>query len=261
MINHIRTLLLNRTAVDAGPQSTYLWEYVQPTFSPIKLTPDLEAIRDLIVSKGLLQPQINRNLLALMPLLHRSEFLPYTLAFDTRTTYPITVDTVNYTPLTETSSISPLCDITFSYRILKSLYQLPPGLYFYGIAKDPVSANTVVVTYRNGTVKVPIVFNNHKATVVLIPNYLEATLESPTDTIGGTFNYLLEFSMYKPFDIAALYQKLFMAVINTKLFITPNKDMTAAFTAFNTCWASNPEDIMRFGAAYLALAYHCESKR
>ena len=87
MINHIRTLLLNQSGtVGQGPDFPGE-EYVPATYRARKLTPGLTACRRAIFGSDPDRLCLNYRLWQLMPLLHSTELVEYTLAPDDRVTY------------------------------------------------------------------------------------------------------------------------------------------------------------------------------
>ncbi|MFC1453591.1 hypothetical protein ACFLQL_00235 [Verrucomicrobiota bacterium] len=90
MINHMRTLLLNKHYTDAGIETDYEYTaYIDHNFSPINLTTELLNYRTIIIPNTTIEKQLVR-VTNLMRILHTKELEPYTLYFDSRITYSLT---------------------------------------------------------------------------------------------------------------------------------------------------------------------------
>lgn len=87
MINHARTLLLNRSGANRPANDFYLEELIEPTFSPILLAQDLAETHRTLVETGCDDAFANFRLHQYMKLLHGTEFEKYVTALDARVTY------------------------------------------------------------------------------------------------------------------------------------------------------------------------------
>ena len=88
MINHVRTLLLNRAAVNTYADGT-LEEFVDPGFRPIELPTAIATMYTAIMPTSVSRLTANAYVWTYMQLLHRPDFLPHVLAFDSRITYQL----------------------------------------------------------------------------------------------------------------------------------------------------------------------------
>lgn len=84
MINHVRTLLLNRM-----PASDDL-EYVDPTYTPIALPAWLSDVQELIVPQQLSTQDAAQRVLQVLQLVHNLDLVKYTKMFDPRIAYSFT---------------------------------------------------------------------------------------------------------------------------------------------------------------------------
>lgn len=86
MINHLRTLLLNRDG-SARPAATFfLEEYVDPEYRVVALPNEMRLVEQALFSDGDTAFR-NYRLAQYMTILHATEFEAYVLAFDGRITY------------------------------------------------------------------------------------------------------------------------------------------------------------------------------
>jgi len=85
MINHVRTLLLNKHAKD---QDGSPWaEFVPDTFRPRQESTAVKVVRGLLFGATPDAAMLNYRLLQVMPLLHLAGVVEHTLAVDSRVTY------------------------------------------------------------------------------------------------------------------------------------------------------------------------------
>lgn len=88
MINHVRTLLLNRRRDGYGPDAPGE-EYVPTTFTPRRLSGALATAHSLLFGSNPDRLFLNYRLRQVMGLLHATELEEFILADDNRITYPI----------------------------------------------------------------------------------------------------------------------------------------------------------------------------
>jgi hypothetical protein len=96
MINHTRTLLLNKLAIDC---TGYPYnEYIDPNFVPVNLTRELQQVYSAIYGIVNISAQLN-TVMGLLKILHIDLLEPFTLYFDHRITYNVrklsVLDTTN----------------------------------------------------------------------------------------------------------------------------------------------------------------------
>jgi len=87
MINHFRTLLLNKHNSEAGLTTGLPYvEYIDGNFSPVIQTNQLNTFRTTFITDSAIELQLLR-VTNLMKFLHTQDLLYYTLYFDNRITY------------------------------------------------------------------------------------------------------------------------------------------------------------------------------
>ena len=87
MINHARTLLLNRDGSKRPGYGYYLEEYIDPTFKPVKLSTGLDEFHRMIIEEGSDNAYANFRVHQCMKVLHSTEFVAYVKDLDPRITY------------------------------------------------------------------------------------------------------------------------------------------------------------------------------
>jgi len=91
MINHVRTLLLNRSSTEVGA-GQFGYEYVQPNYQAVRLPSLLFNLVRTLFGSAPDVAGMNYRLRQYMPLLHAAEIVQYTLMDDPRITYDLTDD-------------------------------------------------------------------------------------------------------------------------------------------------------------------------
>ena len=119
MINHVRTLLLNRSNALAGTDSGLPYaELIDPGFAPIALPTDLLALRNAFIPAGSSAEQELVCVAYWLHVLHMPELEPYTLRFDTRYTYDLD-EYLSATPArTVTDALTALQGLSLSSGII-----------------------------------------------------------------------------------------------------------------------------------------------
>lgn len=87
MINHARTLLLNRRARDNHITADTAAEFVPAEFFPVNLTNELRLLRRVLFGSNPDQRFINLRIRELMGYVHQTEFAHYVYDLDPRVTY------------------------------------------------------------------------------------------------------------------------------------------------------------------------------
>lgn len=86
MINHVRTLLLNRDPRSDSPENTG-YEFVPPEYQYVTLPMALERFRNTLFGSAPDAVGMNYRLRQFLPILHCPDVEPYTLKLDARVTY------------------------------------------------------------------------------------------------------------------------------------------------------------------------------
>jgi len=87
MINHARTLLLNRSGASRPPADFFLEEYVSPDFARLELPDYLQTLHHALVGENADDAWANFRMRQYTTLLHATEFASYVLDLDSRVTY------------------------------------------------------------------------------------------------------------------------------------------------------------------------------
>lgn len=87
MINHARTLLLNKSGAMRPPVDYFLEEYIPEDFTPVVLTGGLVRAHDVLIGRNADKAFENYRAWSLMRILHSTELASYVTALDPRVTY------------------------------------------------------------------------------------------------------------------------------------------------------------------------------
>src|SRR5512137_2784346 len=87
MINHARTLLLNKDGNKRPGADFYLEEFVDPSFRALSYSQELTELRAVLVGRSPDDGYLNFRLRQYMTLLDSTEFVSYVTALDKRITY------------------------------------------------------------------------------------------------------------------------------------------------------------------------------
>ena len=258
MINHVRTLLLNRRASDMQAVSGY--EYIPPTFFPVKLSRELERIRKVLYPAGLDDFGHHEITAKLVQLVHQPELLPLTLAFDPRITYDLANDTIAKAitnPVTITRYKAPNCDMTLRYRTQPTIPQgMTPGHHHWILSTGNVES--IRIQYGSQPAELHDVVQRHVDVtddIVLVPDYLSVYFDIPSGTLTGDYRFDLDLLVPVPYNFSTI-----LAQLQTEL-ARPGRieelfkarpgllDMSTLITT----WRKSPETLLRIGAVVLAL--------
>lgn len=87
MINHARTLLLNRPGAGRPGADFFLEEYVPTDYIPVTLTGSLSSVRSVLFGANPDDAFMNYRLHQFMKVLHANEYVSYVTELDSRVTY------------------------------------------------------------------------------------------------------------------------------------------------------------------------------
>lgn len=267
MINHARTLLLNRPAeyfVDAlGSQ------YIDPGFQPLVLSDAMRTFQRTLIPAGIDASTENSVAASIMCVLHCPELAPYTLQLDPRITYVYADAFTRFINPAITRSMvkSAACDIEAAYIIKPDVMpnsMETAGTYTWVITR--VDANSVQVSPSRGEptiVNIRDPLNKKRSKVItLIPGYLSLRFSMPSGSLTGTFTLTVGTTLPIPYNIADYDATLtnYMARASFAPLVTQTSDAVYAATfrelKFNR--SASSELPIRFGSAILTYIYQCD---
>lgn len=265
MVNHCRTLLLNRTAsyFNGVPGS----EYIDPTYAAIPLPEVLQSFRNIIIPNGVDKFVENYIADAVMTLLHQPELEPYVLALDSRITYDVanmSIAEMANPNITLTTTKSSGCDVSFKYIVNQAgIPQVigQTGRHIWYITK--YSSDTVKITGTRTSERLEKVTDPASAytsrRIPLIAGYLSAYFGMPSGSLTGSFTATYDTLIAAPYNMATQYDQIKNLVgrLSLNLFNDTQYHIPALRTLAMT-WANSPESTLRLGCAILAYLLQCD---
>lgn len=268
MINHVRTLLLNRPASYFDGVSNA--QYIPGDFQPVGLPVHLRTLRDIIVPQGL--DKFGENYIAdtIMRVLHAPDILPYVTKLDSRYTYlnsPELLARSVEAPLEQTRFQSATCDITPHYKLTGGGY--PQDIGTSGVHSwtlVPTDLHRVQVTHNRGKEEILVVTNGTRQTtpISLIPGYLQVYFTAPTTKLTGWFKYTCSTSLAVPYNLGTIQAEIekYMARPGNMQQIFTGVDLYAnELVELQDAWKYSLEVNIRVAAVILGLIYQLEGLR
>lgn len=264
MINHVRTLLLNKPAVfNEGLQRT---AYIPAEYKPLALSTALSTVRDAIIPPtGSAQNDVD-TVNIVMRILHSSDLEPYVLRPDSRITYTLETEspaTLANGQVSLKMSKSSDCDVVPQYRFV-TRNPIIPGAGRYTWTISSVDANRVRVRNTKGMTEVMTLNPRSASTtslpVNIIPGYISAYFDLPTKAFTGTFKAEYVLDVRATYDVQARFDALSATFItkNGIFDIANDPDVTPVLYDI---WLYNPSYVARYGAGVLAYIYALEHLR
>jgi hypothetical protein len=268
MINHVRTLILNRRASSVSDAIGY--EYIEPTFNPVTLPAEFGRIHKVLVPGGLDNFGQHDVIGRLLQLAHHVDLEPYVLAMDPRITYQLDSDVIAKAAdktLTVKRSKSADCDMTLHYAFLDKLSadHLPPGVHKWQLTDGNVESITVKYGDQDGEL-FDIVPRNATRSVALdlVPGYLSVYFDLPTQVLTGHYNFEFELRVAVNYDLGDILERLVNTLArpgyDTQLF-KPWGPYADQLNNLRDTWRNSPEAPLRLGAVVLSLALQMQHIR
>jgi len=271
MINHIRTLLLNKTDQAAGLASGQVGSELVPTdFRPVELPSGLKRVRECFLPVGGTVYQENCMLMQLMQLLHTPELAPYTETFDARVTYDLTDNvllTFRKQALTVQTWQSADCDVQFRYQYYAQSPCNAAGSVMAWTVKHVQGAGDVFTLQfmdRAPQVQHLLVSGARSQTIALIDKHLTFYLGVPSEHLTGAFRY--ELTYYVPALLAlsgllVAFETLSVSHAASKLVFDTWSPYETELNGLRMLWYHSIEANVRVGAYLLGYAFQCERLR
>jgi len=259
MINHVRTLLLNRSALEMESVTGY--EYIPADYKTTKLPPELERIRNVLYPRGLDLFGEHEITARIIQVMHSPELLPYTLSLDPRVTYLPGDDCIAKaisSPLTVSRFKSVDSDMTMHCRLgADGPTGVRPGRHRWRLSTGNVES--ILIQYGDNTPELHDVVARHAdvtADIVLVPNYLSAYFDIPSGTLTGTYKFELDLLVPVPYNFATILEQLKdeIARPGRDSLLFANHEGLTVVADLQQVWRDSPETLMRIGAVALALA-------
>ena len=267
MINHVRTLLLNKSATELG---TIAIDPVADDFVTITLPAPLAALRSALFPTGMSIVQQQQRATDLMRLLHAPDLEDYALRFDPRYTYGLAARRTMLANIEISEWRSSDCDVKLHYNLYAD--NPAPDLckngvpLIWSIGKSATTSNYVELSL-NGKELQPVqlaMIDGHTQTLDLLPDYLTVRYLSDANSFDGKFRSELTLTPYVYFSLESLLAALDKAMVGHgagNAMFTQWYPYADDITALRDGWHHSDESHIKAGCAMLAYAYQCERIR
>jgi len=261
MVNQTRTILLNRPSpyFDGVVGS----EYISPEFSPAILDTEMTRIHDLLFPQGIDKFTENYIVALLLHILHTPELLSYTLYPDDRITYDLSQDATGHitnAPVVMTSILVG-SNVVPSYKLNADNY--PQNLIYAGEHTwvcTKTGATQLRIVHNEMTETVNIAAGTRSELIELLPGYLYAYFDMPSQQLTGTVQVTYTTKVAPPYNIAAKFDELLQLVHQEGMLadlFAPAPGYSVQLQNLRDALNNSPEITLRFGSLVLAFVYHC----
>lgn len=259
MINHCRTLLLNRDGNKRPAPTYYLEELVPAEFRAVSLPGWLKALHDTLVSPECDNAFANFRMWQYMKLLHSTKFKAYVYALDSRVTYDydhgptIVKESAIYTPLNIEAQGVPL------YFFGEPAQSAQTSRLFRSWEVEALSASVVRSTSLQGgpPVDTDVTFDAGLSSPILMVGQNGFAVRIGADPLPIPAKWLVETFVKPDADLTELLDPLTLYVhAHPELF--PKR---APFDTFGQLWNKEFALAYRMSGLLLAFAYHTEGVR
>jgi len=272
LVNHARTILLNRAALEMAAVSDA--EYIPPAFTPIRTDDQiLIGFKNTVFPAGIDLSTENFILTALMKILHAPELESYTLMFDDRVTY--TTDLSNLSELfdsrvsIDTTYQGAASDIEPRYVITEAGRPQALGLAGEHVwTFTDVDAYTLGINYsKGGKTEVQVVDRagaNRTEDIPLVNGYLTAYFNLPSNTLTGTYRIVYRTHIppaYTPVDILTNLERFLVKPLALSTIFRDRGVYSTELGELKTIWLNSKEAPLKLGALILAYLVQMEWTR
>lgn len=275
MINHLRTLLFNKTADSfvqhaityhrTDPSLQYLLGelYIPPSFRTVEVPTALDSVYDVLVPRMATRVQRNYVVGSLMDIVHTADLDGYARKHDSRITY-IPGDTRYRRMFDLDVRVSRFGNYDCKMYYLKmgdwSQFPLKGDMFTWSIS--PAKGRVTVQDYKGKTMVGDLRFNSAgvSSKVVLVPGFLEVYFHSASSVIDSNKEkFTLGVTNVEPFDIATTVERLRFelgrsAKASQQLF-TGKETEVDNLKLFKALWDSYPDTAYQLAGVTLAMGY------
>ena len=259
MINHCRTLLLNRDGLKRPGPSYFLEALVDPDFHPLLLSPGLQQLHDILLGVNSDNAFANYRLWQLMKILHSTEFVSYVLALDSRVTYtsmnpPVRLNSATFTGLNLESAGSVILFVGAPVVTKQS----PIILRNWQVTLKDANTVTLANWQDGSTVDVPITFDGGMTNTIPMPGQPNFSIRISAQSLSVGASWMIETFAEPSGDLTDLLDPLTRYVLSHPEIFMPNQ---TPFTVFRQLWSNEVFLPYRLSGLLLAFIYQLEKVR
>ena len=193
MINHARTLLLNRDGNGRPDPTYYMEEYVDPSFAAIKLPSYLQELYETLIGSSSGNAFANYRLRQYMLLLHSTEFQAYVYDLDPRVTYLTNRSAATSQNTTSYRALNVEADNVAFYFIGEASSESQAMKMYTNWAVEAVTPTFVRVIAQNGNKLDQLVsFSGGMTSEISVPNQKHFAFRIVSGIPTGDLTDLLE---------------------------------------------------------------------
>lgn len=259
MINHGRTLLLNRSGASRPAPSFFLEEFVDPTFVPVTVPPALQSISNILVGNGD-DAFANYRVKQLLTCIHSTEFVQYLTVLDPRITY------LNDTNILDTifgAVVTPLNPqaITHPVYVTGQLNISPSRLLYRWLIEMTAPGGVTVTDPVTGKSEFHVVsFTNDLSSLVPFVGQKNLSFRVPDNTFQALWQ--VDYLTLPDGDLSDLLAPLVSARGGIDALFTKNGlPAGEPYTTFQQLWEKHCFIQYKLAGVVLAFIYKLEAAR
>lgn len=266
MVNHARTLLVNRSASDNVAPNYYMREWIDPTFIPVVVPQSLRTIRDVLFDSNPDELMLNYRARQLMKCLHAGELSDYVTKLDTRVTYyydhfSFFKPFFTWTPYRHGSTEVKATDFS-----MVGDYTAPIGSRLHNrwsVHFDSSSSYTAINSFTGSLTSGDVIYSQGRSAPLSLPGTsLQITVSELPGTVDSSNKAIVHLDVITE-------PRTTLADVLTRLQQVPGDVLNALFAGaelepwatFKNCFQSHYNPIMRLSAAAIAYIYRLEQLR
>jgi len=271
MINHIRTLLLNRMDTVAGLVSGQPGsEYIDPTFRQVNLPAQFKQLYDVLFPDGATLYQRNYTLASVMRILHAPDMEAYTLSLDPRYTYTFSEDymaSIREAAVSITSWKSTSSNTTLGYDFFDTRrWTQGSTILDWVVRHEETDGNAISVQLESRREnRIALTFSRGRSqSIPLVPDYLNIYIQDPDNALSSRFRFDIRYQPAAPSNVHRLLADLEALDARNGLAALVFADWpeySSLISALRNLWQHADEANVRLGALLLGYALKCEQLR
>jgi len=256
MINHVRTLLLNRSGSERPGADYFLEEYVPPAFGALELPTYLQTLHDALVGAGADDAWANFRMRQYTTVLHATEFVAYVLDLDSRVTYLRERSTLDTVAETEVTGLNVFATTTHNVGSLAPSANQPRLLYEWNVQMlTPLQARTTDLRTGESADRTLSVTNGLSSPVVMAgQESLGIMIENPVIDAAWKVSSFAP----PPQDLSSLMAQLRVTGGATLARLFAGDE---PYATFKELWEKNAVFAYQLSGLLLAFAYRAEDIR
>ncbi len=266
MVNHARTLLINRPASDNVAPGYYMREWIDPEFTPVVVPQSLRTVHDILFDSNPDELMLNYRARQLMKCLHAGALSGYVTKLDTRVTYyydhfSFFKPFFMWTPYRHGNTAVKTTDFS-----IVGNYASPIGSRLHNrwsVHFDSSSSYAATNSFTGNYTTANVAYEQGRSAPLALPGTsLQITVSELPETVDSSNKAIVQLDVVTEpkttlSDILIRLQQVPGEVLN-ELFAGAESEPWATF---RNCFQTHYNPIMRLSAAVIAYIYRLEQLR